>query len=85
MLTQTNSASSVHDAVNGTAPRPTPRTKFVTPGMKDRGITFGTAGSTTRRLGGLSRFGGPARRITQAEAEALAAQEEQNSPVLMRT
>lgn len=56
--------------------------------MKERGITFGTAGSTTRRLGapgGLSRFGGPARRITQAEAEALAAQEEQNSPVLMRT
>jgi serine/threonine-protein kinase TTK/MPS1 len=52
--------------------------------MKERGTTFGTAGSTTRRLGGLSRFGGPARRITPAEAEALAAQEEQNSPVLMR-
>lgn len=45
--------------------KPLARSTFVTPGMTDRKL--GPMGSTTRRFGSLSQFGGPARRVMPGE------------------
>ena len=54
----------------------------MTPGIAERTLN---AASTGRRLGGLSRFGGPARRVVlSADGEAINGEEEsRNSPVLI--
>lgn len=59
----------------------TSRSHFVTPGLSER--TLGTnAASTGRRLGGLSRFGGPARRVI-LPVEETEHDDEHRSPVLI--
>ncbi|OCF44902.1 TTK protein kinase [Kwoniella heveanensis CBS 569] len=69
MLVHTHSGSAVsqeHTSHNDPARI---NNNFMTPGITDRTMTA-TARSTTRRLGGLSRFGGPARRVmTPFDAE----------------
>ncbi|ORX39001.1 kinase-like domain-containing protein [Kockovaella imperatae] len=71
-LVSTGSSSSVNDhtdttktikALGGDAQ--TTRSRFVTPGHTDR--TIGALSTTGRRVHGLSRFGGPARRVVAPE------------------
>ncbi|WWC73223.1 uncharacterized protein I206_107189 [Kwoniella pini CBS 10737] len=80
-LTHTSSASSVPQNHSSTAlPR---SSNYVTPGLTDRTLSS-TTRSTGRRLGGLSKFGGPARRVVPAlEAEELQEEAERASPVLI--
>ncbi|KAK4686898.1 serine/threonine-protein kinase TTK/MPS1, partial [Tremellales sp. Uapishka_1] len=61
-LIHASSASSIHsdDAANN--PPSDARSHFITPALTERRLVS-TAASTGRRLGGLSRFGGPARRL----------------------
>ncbi|WVQ93339.1 hypothetical protein IAU59_000407 [Kwoniella sp. CBS 9459] len=86
MLPHNNSASSVpqDQTTNSTSTRL--NNNCMTPGVTERTMT-GAARSTTRRLGGLSRFGGPARRVmTPLDAEEYregGQQEANGSPVLI--
>jgi serine/threonine-protein kinase TTK/MPS1 len=58
LTTQTPAATSVRE--------PLSKSLYVTPGVSERTMSS-TATSTSRRLGGLSRFGGPARRVPAAD------------------
>lgn len=81
-LTHTSSASSIHLDANSISS--STRNHYVTPGITERTMTS-TASSTGRRLGGLSRFGGPARRVIPPPEEPVDEDENCSSPVLTST
>ncbi|WVQ81531.1 hypothetical protein IAT38_003655 [Cryptococcus sp. DSM 104549] len=59
----------------------TNRSNFATPGVTERTMT---GGLTARRLGGLSKFGGPARRVVQPlESDELPESLDRRSPALI--
>lgn len=69
VLTHTNSASSIPEERTQTQTQNMTANKTVaTPGYTSRNYPMGST-STARRLGGLSRFGGPARRVVQQPEE----------------
>ncbi|WRT68921.1 uncharacterized protein IL334_005903 [Kwoniella shivajii] len=80
-LVHTSSTSSIPlDSSTSTVTR---SSNYMTPGVTDRTLTS-TARSTGRRLGGLSKFGGPARRVIPAtEVEEMQEGLNRSSPVLI--
>ncbi|WWD06607.1 hypothetical protein V865_004700 [Kwoniella europaea PYCC6329] len=81
--TRISSASSIpHESSPATL---TSTSTYMTPGITERTLTS-TARSTGRRLGGLSKFGGPARRVMPAlEPEEVQEEAERGSPVLLES
>ncbi|WWC64160.1 uncharacterized protein I303_106768 [Kwoniella dejecticola CBS 10117] len=84
-LTHTSSSSSIPQDLTSSSTLPR-SSNYMTPGITERTLTS-TARSTGRRLGGLSKFGGPARRVIPAslEAEEIHEEVERASPVLIET
>nr|XP_019047916.1 TTK protein kinase [Kwoniella bestiolae CBS 10118]OCF26846.1 TTK protein kinase [Kwoniella bestiolae CBS 10118] len=81
LLTHTSSTSSIPQEPTSSTVLPT--SNYMTPGVTERTLTS-TARSTGRRLGGLSKFGGPARRVIPAlEPEDVQEESEKASPVLI--
>ncbi|WWC91347.1 uncharacterized protein L201_006290 [Kwoniella dendrophila CBS 6074] len=83
-LMHTNSASSIDNETSATFTL-SRTSNYMTPGVTDRTLTS-AARSTGRRLGGLSKFGGPARRVVPAlETEDIQEEPDKPSPVLMNS
>lgn len=78
-LLHTTSASSIDETQKGSSSRST----CVTPGLMDRQYPTGST-STARRLVGLSRFGGPARRVVPStQSEEYENEWREHSPALI--
>ncbi|WWD21061.1 hypothetical protein CI109_105542 [Kwoniella shandongensis] len=75
-ITHTSSSSSIPSESTATS-----RSHFVTPGITDR--TLSSVRSTGRRLGGLSKFGGPARRVVASAENEEVDEVQRASPVLI--
>ncbi|OCF72575.1 TTK protein kinase [Kwoniella mangroviensis CBS 8886] len=84
VLTHTSSSSSIPLESSSSATL-TSTSTYMTPGITERTLTS-TARSTGRRLGGLSKFGGPARRVIPAlEPGDIQEEAERGSPVLLES
>nr|XP_031862296.1 uncharacterized protein CI109_002261 [Kwoniella shandongensis]KAA5529368.1 hypothetical protein CI109_002261 [Kwoniella shandongensis] len=77
-ITHTSSSSSIPSESTATS-----RSHFVTPGITDR--TLSSVRSTGRRLGGLSKFGGPARRVVASAENEEVDEVQRASPVLIES